>query len=802
MNTIQHVLALAIEHHQAGRLHDAESMYRQILEVDSGHADAWHLVGVVACQNGEHSAGVECIQRALVHRPQWAEAHYNLAKAWEEQGKLDDAVICYRRALELQPDYADAGYNLAGVFQLQGKLEDAALCYWQVVQTQPNHAPAHYKLGVIWQAQGKLDEAAAAYQQALALNPGSIEALNDLGNVYKLLGRLAEAENCYLWTLQQSPGCATAYCNLGVVYQELGKLDQAVACCRQAIHLQPDHATAHYNLATLLKDQGKLDEAVAAYHRTLRLQPEYALAHYNLAIVYQSLGKHDEAIACFRQELQRQPDLPEAHNNLGNVYHEVGRLDEARRCYQHALELQPDFALAQNNLGNLLKDQGNVDEALAFYERALKRQPEFAALHSNLLLIHQYRPGVTLAELASAHAQYDRLHAQPLRTAWPLHHVDGDPDRPLRLGFISADLGRHPVGAFLIRVLENLDPDQCETVCYSDRLLRDELTERFQSAATTWRQVNGLSDQALTKQIVQDRIDILFDLAGHTAHNRLLVFARKPAPIQVTWAGYMGTTGLETMDYILADRHQIPPGAEVHYCEQVLRMPDGYVTYDPPGYAPPVAPLPALEQGHVVFGSFNNRAKIDSRTVALWTSILSRVPDARLVLKFKGMSDRSSAKGLIAEFARHGVEAARLELLDQSPHADLLAEYRRIDLGLDPLPYNGGLTTCEALWMGVPVLTCPGETFASRHSLSHLSTVGLKETIANTPEEYVELAVALAHDLPRLAAWRAGLRERMAASPLCDGRRFAKNLMHLLRGTWQAWCRREQVEIARAMGSF
>ncbi len=300
-----------------------------------------------------------------------------------------------------------------------------------------------------------------------------------------------------------------------------------------------------------------------------------------------------------------------------------------------------------------------------------------------------------------------------------------------------------------------------------------------------------MSDQRLAEQIRADRIDILFDLAGHTAHNRLLVFARKPAPIQVTWAGYVGTTGLATMDYLLADRYEVPPGAERHYQERVLRMPDGYVCYDPPAYAPAVTPLPALDHGQATFACFNNPAKVTPQVVRVWATILRRLPGARLVLKFKGWNDRCVVRRFAELFAAQGIDSGRLEFLGPSPHIELLAEYGRIDLVLDPFPYSGGLTTCEALWMGVPVITWPGETIAGRHSLSHLSSVGLTETIARDVDEYVEVAVALAGDLPRLAMLRTGLRQRMAASPLCDGNRFAMNLMSLLHDVWQ---RRAAVE--------
>jgi predicted O-linked N-acetylglucosamine transferase (SPINDLY family) len=397
----------------------------------------------------------------------------------------------------------------------------------------------------------------------------------------------------------------------------------------------------------------------------------------------------------------------------------------------------------------------------------------------------QYCTGVTPAALAEAHAEFDRRHAAPFRGTF--RRLDDVHDRHgrLRLGFVSPDLAQHPVGCFLVRVLENLSREQHETTCYSDRTVKDALTHRLQAAATQWRDVFGMNDDRLAEQIRADGIDILFDLAGHTGHNRLLVFARKPAPIQVTWAGYVGTTGLKAMDYLLADHYEVPPGAERHYQEQVLRMPEGYVCYDPPIDAPPVATLPALDRGAATLGCFNNPAKVTLQAIEVWAEILRQLPGARLVLKYKGWDNGSVARRFTEMFVAQGIDPGRLELLGASPHAELLAEYNRIDLALDPFPYSGGLTTCEALWMGVPVVTCPGETFAGRHSLSHLTNVGLTETIAGDLDEYVKLAVALAGDLPRLAMLRAGLRERMAASPLCDGKRFANNLVSILHDVWK-----------------
>jgi predicted O-linked N-acetylglucosamine transferase (SPINDLY family) len=389
--------------------------------------------------------------------------------------------------------------------------------------------------------------------------------------------------------------------------------------------------------------------------------------------------------------------------------------------------------------------------------------------------------------LAEAHAEYDRQHAAPLGGAIAKHENTRDRHGRLRLGFVSPDLWQHPVGYFLVRVLENLSREQQETICYSDRIVKDDLARRLQAAATQWRDVIGMSDERLAEQIRSDQVDILFDLAGHTAHNRLLTFARKPAPIQITWIGYEGTTGLAAMDYLLADRHVAPEGSQQFYREQVLRMPDGYLCYDPPATAPPVGRLPSLAKGYTTFGSFNNPAKITPEVVAVWAKILGRVPTARLVLKYRGLGDPTLKRRYLDLFTAHDVEPRRLELLPPSSHAEYLATYHQVDVALDPFPFSGSATTCEALWMGVPVVTCPGETFASRHSLSHLSNVGLTGTIAHDLDEYVELAVSLAGDLPRLAALRAGLRQRMAASPLCDGKRFATNLTSLLQDVWGQW---------------
>lgn len=521
---------------------------------------------------------------------------------------------------------------------------------------------------------------------------------------------------------------------------------------------------------------GRLGTAISIYRQIIEADPSQPDPFHLLGVIARQNGKHELALDFIRHAIELKGDSEIFHNNLGGAYLDLRRNAEAVACFRRAIEISPSYAIAHNNLGGALIEQGLIDEAANCFRSAIRHKPNYAEAHSNLLLTLQYDERISLEQLYKAHLDFDRQQTKGLQSSCPTR--SRSQAKP-RWGFVSADLGRHPVGYFLAGVLENLAAHGIETFCYSDRTDRDDLTQRIQTAVHEWREVVGIGDEELADLIRRDNIDILFDLGGHTARNRLLVFARKPAPIQISWAGYVGTTGLKTMDYLLADALEIPSDAERYYRERVLRMPHGYVCYEPPSYAPPVSSLPALSTGHVTFGCFNNPIKLSSRIISVWTNILHRVPDSRLVLKHKIWNDPGIVERFSHRFAET-IDPGRIQFLEYSPHRDLLAHYHQIDIALDPLPYTGGLTTCEALWMGVPVITCPGDTFAGRHSLSHLSNIGLTQTIAKDLDEYVELAVQWAKDLQGLSALRSGLRERMAASPLCDIPRFTSDLVALL----------------------
>ncbi len=712
----------------------------------------------------------EALQTALTHH---------------RAGRWELAEQIYRRVLAVEPQQGDALYLMGVLCNQLGRAAAAEDYLRQALVVAPGVAEFHNSLGVALKAQQRFDAAAASYRQALALKPSLVDAASNLGNVLQVLGRSADAEAAFLQALAGKPDLPEAHNGLALARQSLGRLDEAIAGYREALRLRPEYAEAEFNLASALKAAGRVGEAIAAYERGIRLRPNSPEPLNNLANAFEEQGRWSEAVACYRRAIEQKPGYAEAHYNLANTLKLQGRLSAAVAEYQQVLTLRPDMAEAHNNLGNTLKAQGDLDHAMVAFRRALEFKPDHVGAHSNLILTLQYRPTITLAELAEAAGDFERQHARTLREETVRGIGPSATDRPLRLGFVSPDLAQHPVGYFLIRTLENLDRKRAVCVCYSDRRQTDELTERFRSAADLWHATADWDDPRLADQIRADQIDILFDLAGHTAHHRLLVFARRPAPLQITWIGYPGTTGLSAIDYVLADRYTVPAEAERFYRERVLRMPDGYVCYEPPPAAPPPGPLPALAAGRVTFGCFNNPAKIGPELLGLWARILRRVPGAHLLLKYLAVDDPSVSRRYRELLAQHGVAPERIELEGGTVHEGLLRCYQRVDVALDTWPYNGGLTPCEALWMGVPVVTLPGETFASRHSLGHLSTVGLTETIARDADDYVEIACRLAADLPRLAALRARLRGQVADSPLCDGPRFAANLLAVLNDAWQ-----------------
>ena len=534
---------------------------------------------------------------------------------------------------------------------------------------------------------------------------------------------------------------------------------------------------------------GRFVEAEQIYRQILSHDPRNADAVHQLGLIAHHFGKHADAAIVFRRALALRPDWPEALHNLSLALQSQFDLDGAAAALERALQIDPDYA-GWNNLGNLRKAQGRLDDAIACFRRALDFNPDHAGIHSNLLLAMNYHAGLDAATIFAEHTRWAERHAARFYPNGDdaSHPNDCSPDRPLRVGYVSPDLRQHPVGFYMEPVIERHRRECIEPFCYSDVANPDALSRRVEKSCAGWRDVAGWTDERVAQSIHDDRIDILVDLAGHTANHRLLVFARKPAPVQVTYLGYVNTTGLATMDYALTDRYLDPPGAhEPFRMETLYRFPRTYICYVPPMRCDDVGPLPASANGHVTFACMNNFSKVTPQTLDAWIAILRRVPGSHLLLQSDIAAHLAQVRQRIAQA---GIEESRVQFAGKRPLNAYYALHNTFDIALDPFPHNGGTTTCDALWMGVPVITLAGEHAVMRAGASILSTIGLQELVADSVEGYVTLAAELANDLPRLADLRRTLRPRMASSPLMDLPGFVNDLEQAYRQMWLAWCKR------------
>jgi len=567
-------------------------------------------------------------------------------------------------------------------------------------------------------------------------------------------GRLAEAETIYRQILTQQPSHADALHLLGVVAAQKGRLDEAVELMRRAVRIKPDYAEAYDNLGNALRRTGRMDEAIASFHQAIRIKPGFAEPHNNLGIVFKDKGQFDEAIASFRQAIRLKPVYAEAHSNL---------------------------ALA-------LTARGQPDEAIAVLREVIRLKPDFAKAHSNLVYNLHFDPGYDARMIHEEHRLWNQQHAEPLKKFIQPHTNDRNPDRPLRVGYVSPDFREHPVGRFLLPLLPAHDPDRFTIFCYADVRGSDRVTELLRRHATQWRSTVGLTDERVAQRVREDEIDILVDLTMHMAKNRMLLFARKPAPVQVTYLAYCSTTGLQTMDYRLTDPHLDPPEMnDGVYSEKSIRLPETYWCYPLDEKSPEVSLPPALSTGQVTFGCLNNFCKVSPEALDVWIQLLRATPKSQFILHAHEGSHRQRVWDLLES---QGIDPRRLKFVGKAPLPEYFKLYERIDIGLDPFPCNGGTTTCDALWMGVPVVTLNGRTAVGRGGVSVLRNVGLPELVAQTHEQYIQIATDLAKDLPRLAEMRRTLRPRMQASPLMDAPRFARNIEAAYRQMWRNWCAR------------
>ncbi|MGD0769282.1 MAG: tetratricopeptide repeat protein [Tepidisphaeraceae bacterium] len=782
----ERILELATEYHKAGRLGEAEGLYRQILQAEPENADALHRLGVLAMQRGDNAGAIGLIERAVAARPGAGNFHASLGQALAAAERTDDGIAAFERAIGIQGDLAEAWFGLGLALQSAGNRERAVEVYRQLVAIKPDFFEAHNNLGNALFGLGKVAEAAAAYRRALGIRPDSAEAVGNLGSALNALGRTDEAIEMFRRGLKLSPDSALVCNNLGNALCARKRFDEAVIVLRRAMELKPDFAQAAYNLGNALVGRGEYAQAVECFRKAVALDPKYVDAHNNLGNALQAVRKYKEAAEAYLAALKIQPDFYVGYNNLGNALRTMSKTDDAITAFQQAIRLRPDYHPAHCNLGNAMKDAGRLDEAIACYRRAMELQPRDSISHSNLCLTMLYHPNCDPAAILREALRWNVLHAQPVKSEIRPHDNDRSSDRRLRIGYVGADFREHCQSLFTIPLFSNHDRAKFEIFCYAHVSRPDATTERIRGLVDEWRSILGLSDQAAARKIRADRIDVLVDLTMHMSHGRPLVFARKPAPVQAAWLAYPGTTGLAAMDYRLTDPFLDPPGVDHFYGEKSIRLPETFWCYDPLCEDLQPGPLPASTKGYTTFGCLNNFCKVTEPTLHLWARILSAAVNSRLIL----LAAHGGHRTRVQEYFRdRGIDPDRIEFVEFQPRRQYLEVHHRIDVGLDTIPYNGHTTSLDSFWMGVPVVTRIGQTVVGRAGWSQLCNLELKELAAESDEQFVKIALELAADLPRLTELRRGLRARMNHSPLMDAPRFARNMEAAYWEMWKGYCK-------------
>lgn len=723
----------------------------------------------------------------------------------EQGGLLDDAIKCYETAIKVAPDFARAHMNRGNILLALGKAEDALNAYLKALEIEPDYAAAHYNSGNANATLNRHDAACAAYKKAIELDPGFTDAYVALGCAFEELGQIDEAEASYRKALEISPNYAEVHRNLGRTLLAPGRQEEAIACFKRAIELQPGNAEVLLILGTAQKARGYLEAAQSSLMKAHEASPENIEILLHLGDTCLELEQADHALACYRKVTEFDPKNAVAFNNMGNVYFSLGQFFEAEANYRRAVELKPDFSAAHGNLGCVMKDIGKPLESLKSLRRAIEIAPDDSTVRSNLLFIGHLMEDKSPIELFEEAKAFGKIAAQKAKPATSWNNTPNSVRR-LRVGFISGDLQFHPVGFFIegvLHALKSRNSGELEVFAYANNARVDPATLRIKNHCDHWREIFGRMDNEIAEMIRQDEIDILIDLSGHTARNRLPVFAWKPAPIQVTWLGYFATTGMEAIDYLIADPWTLPGSEEIYFTETIWRLPETRLCFTPPDVNVVIRPLPALSEQTITFGCFNNLNKMNDKVVATWARVLSEVPNSRLFLKarqlYQSASPSSSPvrEAVVKQFAGYGIESSRLVLEGPDVRENYFAAYNRVDIALDPFPYTGGTTTAEALWMGVPVLTLAGKDFLARQGVGLLTNAGLNDWVANDLDDYVARAVAHSKDIDKLSVLRFRLREQVLASPVFDASRFAMHFEAALRGMWQKWCSENSVPIER-----
>ena len=753
VNEAQARLQQGMEHHKAGRLVEAKSIYEQILTDDPQNVDSLHLLGLIALDSKNYDVAENFIRKAILQHNNVPLFYSSLGNVFKAKGQFDEAIKHYEQALTLKPDFFDVFNNYGAALLSLGRLDEALKYFEKVIAINPAHLNAIHNIAITLQNLGKHEEAIAYYKRGLTLKPDMSLLHYNLGNTFALSGKISEAIDSYLRAIQYKPDYADSFFKIGKIYQE----------------------------------QGHYEEAFKYYLELLSLRPD-GYSYANLALVQQYTGQLESAIINYKRAHELLPHNFEFLNNLGMIYSELEDYQEAINYYKKALDLKPDRNKILGNLSAAYKNLGQTDEAISYLHSALDDDPSHSRIYSNLLLTMIYADSVTPEALTEAAKIFGERIADPLIRNRPFLN-DGNPDRKLRIGYISPDFCRHSAHYFVEPLLKLHDREKFQIFAYSSTPREDAVTERFKKEVDHWRDIRFIDEDAAADLIESDKIDILIDLAGHTGQNSLMVLARKPAPIQVTWLGYPGTTGMNAMDYRITDLYAEPEGTTEHFnVETLWRLPEIFCCYQPHENSPAAIDHPPFEDNdYITFGCFNNFTKVTDPSLSSWAKIMEQVPRSRLLLEIAGIHDPKFKNHIEERLQRAGMDLKRVTLEPRKPSNQYVL-YNKIDIALDPFPCVGGTTSMDTVWMGVPFVTLAGKHFVSRMGVTILTNAGMPELIAHNIDEYIKIASDLANDRERLKKMRHNLRDRVKDSPIMNQQAFARNMEAAYHEMWKAWC--------------
>ncbi|MCW8863090.1 MAG: tetratricopeptide repeat protein [Rhodospirillales bacterium] len=798
---------------QLGQVEAALTLMHKAVTVAPEHIGAMVNLGNLLQGIGRHEEALSFYDRAVEVNPDWPECQNNRGNALAAVGRKDEAEESFRRAVELRPDFAEAHNNLGNLLG-ETSPEQAIKSYRTALSIKPDYAEALNNLAKALQELHRLDEAIEVYREALALMPGAVAIHHNMGTALQDAGRMDDARDCYTKALALQPDHSESHYNLGIVEERSGNFDAAIDSYRSALNANPSYAEANNNLGNCLLGRGDATTALTCFESAIECRADYVAAIINRGNALRALKRTDEAMECYREALIRESGNVDCLVNMGNAYLEKNEAEEAVGCYREAIKSRPGDPNLLYNLANALAERGqagDLREASDLYQKAIGANPDFLEAHQGVgrlllmrlcdanaaiphfekaarlagdgttqqsayLMAMHYAENVTAKDIAEEHARFGR--ALPAPDAPPTRERGSK--EPLRVGLLSGDFYHHATAFFLMPLLENRDGRQWEAHLYSNATVEDGTTARFRKLADSFTDIRPMKDSEAAENIRSDGMDILIDLNGHTRGNRLGVLARRPAPIQASWLDYVGTTGLEQIDFLISDPHHITKQMERLMAETVIRLPNDCYCYEPPKQAPEVAPAPFLQNGFVTFGCFNAAFKIGPQSIEAWSSIMRGVEGSRLVLSSQAFRYDDTRERFLSLFAAHGIPAERIDLLGPATPEEMLERYALIDIALDSFPYSGGLTTLESLWMGVPVITFPGDRVAGRHATSHLRNCGLDSLIADDRKSYIARVQSLAADTSEMKRLRGSVRDSLAAAPVTDGKKFNEDFSVLL----------------------